>query len=168
MLAAAAVAVGLSGMSAEACNPFDHKQSSATKLPASMLAKNNPVAPSRPSIVGLWHVVHTDSSGNLFFESYDMWHSDGTEEEMPNLPPAAGALCLGTWTQSGKVVQLLTHVAFLYDLNNNFVGTMNLTESNKISKDGNSYKGTFDSKQYDTNGNFVAEVTGTSAADRLN
>ena len=170
MLAAAAIAFSVSGMSAQACNPLLSKKGAvATKLPAFMLAQNNPVRrASGGSIVGLWHVVHTADDGSLIFESYDMWHSDGTEEEMPNSPPAAGALCLGVWTQSGKTIQLLTHVAFLYDLNNNFVGTLNLTEANKVKDDGNKYTGTIDVKVYDPNGNLVAEQTGTTKAERLN
>jgi hypothetical protein len=167
MLAVTALTLGLSTMSALACDPLDGKGMTTTRLPASMLARNNPLAPAATSIVGLWHVVHTDSNGNFLFEGYDLWHSDGTEEEMANLPPATGPVCFGAWTQHGKTIQLLTHVAFTYDLNNNPTGTINLTESNKLSKDGNSYSGSFDLKQYDTNGNLVGEATGTSAAERL-
>ncbi|HEY1612892.1 MAG TPA: hypothetical protein VGF97_04250 [Rhizomicrobium sp.] len=167
MLAIAALTLGIGTMSAQACDPFANKGAVPTRLPASLLARNNAHAPARHSIVGLWHVVHTDSSGNFLFEGFDLWHSDGTEEEMANLPPATGPVCFGVWTQNGKTIELLTHVAFTYDLNNNFTGTINLTEANKMSKDGNSFSGTFDLKQYDADGNLVGEATGTSAADRL-
>jgi hypothetical protein len=168
VLAASTVALGLSAMSAQACNPLAAKGAAPMRIPAAMLALNNPNAPAKESIVGLWHVTHTDTGGNLIFESYDMWHSDGTEEEMVNGPPAEGPVCFGAWTQSGKSIHLLTHVAFLYDLNNNFVGTLNLTETNKVAKDGNSYKGTIDIKVYDPNGQLLQEVLGTTKADRLN
>ena len=168
--AATAIVLGVSGMSAQACNPMLNKKGAvATKLPASMLAQNNPNRPrTAASIVGLWHVVHTADDGSLLFESYDMWHSDGTEEEMVNGPPAAGPICFGVWTQSGNTIQLLTHVAFLYDLNNNFVGTLNLTETNEVNRSGNHYAGTIDVKVYGPNGKLVGEQTGTTKAERLN
>jgi hypothetical protein len=170
--AVAFVALATGTMSAQACNPLLNKdlgrQVVPTKLPASMLARNNPNAPARTSIVGLWHDVHTKSDGTPFFEGYDTWHSDGTEEELGNLPPSSGAVCMGLWTQSGRTIQLVTHVDWLYDLNNNFVGTLNMTQTNKVSKDGNSYAGPFDAKFYDPSGNLIQEVTGTTTADRLN
>lgn len=166
--AAAAFTLAVSGMSAQACNPLLEKGKVASKLPAALLARNQVNRPpSAASIVGLWHVIHTASDGSLFLEGYDMWHSDGTEEEMANAPPATGPVCFGVYTAKGRKVDLLTHVVFLYDLNNNFQGTLNMTQSNKVSSDGNSYDGTFDAKIYDPAGDLVAEVTGTSAADRL-
>jgi len=168
-MAMATLAAGT--ISAEACNPLVNKDYGKhivpMALPASLLARNNPMHRSGTSIAGLWHVVHTQSDGSLFFEAYDRWQGDGTETELGNLPPATGAVCLGAWKQDGKHVDLLTHVDWLYDLNGNWTGTLNLTETNKVSTDGNAYKGTFDAKFYDTNGNLSNEVTGTSAADRL-
>jgi hypothetical protein len=170
MLAAAALTLGLSGLSAQACNPYPQKGKVPTVLPPSMLAKNHPGF--RPPdvnnpIVGLWHVVHTDSSGNLLFESFDAWHSDGNELEMANGPPAGGNICVGQWTQNGKSIQLLTHVTWLYDLNNNYQGTFNMTQTNRVTGKGNNYTGTLDIKVYDPNGNLVGEVTGTTTAERL-
>jgi hypothetical protein len=134
-----------------------------------MLARNNEINdPEKSWIVGLWHVVHTQSDGTLLFEGFDTWHSDGTEEELGNLPPTSGAVCMGAWTQNGKSAQLLTHVDWLYDLNNNYTGTLNMTQTNKLSKDGNSYTGTFDAKFYNTNGNLLEDIFGTTTADRLN
>jgi hypothetical protein len=171
MFAAAALALGTGSLSAQACNPMlskDYGKHVTPTVPASMLAKNNPHAPAGGSIVGLWHDVHTDSNGNLFLEGYDTWNSDGTENELGNLPPAGGPICVGAWSQSGKSINLLTHVTWLYDLSNNWVGTLNMTQTNKMAKDGNSYKGTFDAKFYDTTGNMFQEITGTTKADRLN
>lgn len=166
MIAAAALA--LSAASAQACNPLYAKGMQPLKIAPSMLARNNLNAPAKSSIVGLWHVVHTQSSGDLLFEGFDIWHSDGTEEEIANIPPATGPICFGVWAQNGKQVQLLIHTTFTYDLNNNPTGTIVLTETNKLSKDGNSYSGPFEFKVYDPNGNLQADITGTSKADRLN
>lgn len=170
MLAAATLALGFSGVSAEACNPLLQKGQVPTIMPPSMLAKNHPgMRPpdTNNPIVGLWHVVHTDSDGNLLFEGFDAWHADGNELEMANGPPAGGNVCVGQWTQHGKSIQLLTHVTWLYDLNNNFQGTFNMTQTNKVTGNGNNYTGTLDLKVYDPNGNLVGEVTGTTTAERL-
>jgi hypothetical protein len=59
-------------------------------------------------------------------------------------------------------------VDWLYDMNGNWQGTLNMTQTNKVSKDGNDYSGTFDAKFYDTSGNLTNEITGTSSAERLN
>jgi hypothetical protein len=171
-VATALVAFAAGTISAQACNPLLNKDfgkfATPAQLPASMLARNNPTAPAGSSIVGLWHVVHTQSNGTLLFEGFDTWHVDGTEEELGNLPPSTGAVCLGVWSQNGKRMQLLTHVDWLYDENENWVGTLNMTQSNKLSTDGNSYKGSFDAKFYDTSGNLTQDITGSTAADRLN
>ena len=50
-------------------------------------------APDNNSIVGLWYVNYT-SGGELVYESFDTWHSDGTELENPNLAPATGPYAL--------------------------------------------------------------------------
>jgi len=169
VLAIAALAGG--SFRAEACNPSlaktYGKQVAPSVVPAAMLAKNNPRATTQPSIVGLWHDIHTASDGSLFLEGYDTWNSDGTESELGNLPPAGGALCVGAWKTYGKTIELKTHVAWLYDLNNNYVGTLNITERNKVSDDGNSYTGTFAAHFYNTTGDEFQKVTGTTTAERL-
>jgi hypothetical protein len=172
IISAAIAALAAGTISAQACNPLANKDFgkhvAPMTLPASMLARNNPTRRPQSSIAGLWHVVHTQSDGTLFFEAFDRWQSDGTETELGNLAPATGAVCLGAWVQDGKHVNLLTHVDWLYDINGNWQGTLNMTQTNKVSKDGNGYTGAFDAKFYDTNGNLMNEITGTSAADRLN
>ena len=170
MAAFAAVAGG--SFRAEACNPLLNKNFgkhvAPTVLPAAMLAKNNPGsrAPGG-SIVGLWHDVHTASNGTLFLEGYDTWNRDGTENELGNLPPAGGALCVGVFTRHGRTIDLTTHVAWLYDLSGDYQGTLNIVETNKVAADGNSYTGSFDAKFYDTSGMLFNEVSGTTTADRL-
>ena len=172
--AAAAAALAGSTFQAQACNPLLSKNFGKVvppvTLPASMLAKNHRQDGARRaanSIVGLWHDVHTASDGTLFLEGYDTWNASGTENELGNLPPAGGDLCVGAWVKQGSMIMLTTHVTWLYDLNNNFVGTLNMTQQNKVAKDGNSYTGTFDAKFYDPNGTQFNEVTGTTTADRL-
>ncbi len=172
LIAASALAILAGGsFRAEACNPMASKNYgkhvAPTILPAAMLAKNAPHARTAGTIVGLWHDVHTASDGTLFLEGYDTWNDDGTENELGNLPPATGDLCVGSYTKHGKTISLNTHVAWLYDPNGNYQGTLNITEVNKVAPDSNSYTGTFDAKFYDTTGTLFQEVTGTTVADRL-
>jgi len=42
-------------------------------------------------IVGLWHVIYTNSAdSSTFNDTFDTWHSDGTEFESAFLPSAGG------------------------------------------------------------------------------
>jgi hypothetical protein len=169
--ACAAVALAGTSMRAEACNPLLNKNYgkhvAGATLPASMLARNHAGARTSSGIVGMWHDVRTASDGSLFMEGFDTWSRDGTEYELANFAPATGAMCVGVWQKNGKIADLTTHVAWLYDLNNNFVGTLNLSQPTKVSADGNGYTGAFDAKFYDPNGNLFQEVTGTAAGERL-
>ena len=132
---------------------------SLANLPAGETPNNN------NSIVGLWHVTYT-ANGQLFYEAFDMWHSDGTELETANLSPTEGNFCMGVWKQMGSTVHL-NHVGWGFDNNGNPVGMFTLTERNMIGGNGKSYRGTFDYKAYDLNGIVVQEITGTLAATRI-
>jgi len=123
-------------------------------------------APGSNSIVGLWYVNYT-SGGELLYESFDQWHSDGTELENPNLAPATGPLCVGVWKQVGHRTFRLHHVGWNFDINGNPLGSFTLDETNAVSRNGLTYEGTFDLKFYDVNGNLVGEVTGTQTATRI-
>jgi hypothetical protein len=157
-------------LSAQACNPMlgrDYgKHVSPTVMPAAMLAKNAGIGSPR-SIVGLWHDIHTASDGTLFLEGYDTWNRSGTEYELGNLPPAGGNLCVGVWKTYGDTVELTAHVAWVYDLNSNYVGTLDFTEKNKVSANGNIYTGTFDARFFNPTGGLIQEIKGTTSAERL-
>lgn len=141
------------------------KHVTGARIPASMLARNNN-APSASGIVGLWHVVHNDSDGNLVFESFEQWHSDGTEFEFANGAPSTGDICMGAWQKNGKSAQLW-HTAWTFNEDGSSSGTMVLSGSDKVAKDGNSFTGPFDVKFFDVNGNQYFEVSGTTVAERL-
>jgi hypothetical protein len=128
-------------------------------LPMKALDNNN-------SIVGLWYVNYT-SGGEPLYQSFDQWHSDGTELENPNLAPATGPLCVGVWKQVGTRTFRLHHVGWNFDINGNSLGSFTLDETNTVSRNGLTYKGTFDLKFYDVDGNLVDEVTGTQTAARI-
>ena len=118
------------------------------------------------SIVGLWHVTYT-SRGQLFYEAFDMWHSDGTEFENANLSPIEGNVCEGAWRATKTGTVLLNHVGWSFDSNGNPNGSFTLTQANVVAHGGNSYQGTFDYKLYDLNGTLQFEATGTQTATRI-
>jgi hypothetical protein len=124
--------------------------------------------PEYDSIVGLWHVKYT-SDGVPFYESFDEWHSDGTEFEDADLPAVTGNVCVGTWKQIGPRSVRLYHIGWNYDSNGNPNGTFTLLETNTLGHNGETYAGTFDYKVYDVSGNEVIgqEVKGTQAATRI-
>lgn len=130
-------------------------------------APGGKTADSHQGMVGLWHVYYTDSSGNPFYEAYDMWHADGTEWESSFGDPRTGNYCFGVWTQVGARTVQLRHFAWVYNADGTPAGSFILTETDTINRKGNAYTGTFDYKQYDVNGNFQWEITGTQAATRF-
>ena len=119
------------------------------------------------SIVGLWHVNYTDSSGNPFLESFDMWHADGTEWETANGDPRQGNYCLGVWKQVGRRTVQLNHIGWAFNPDGSSAGYFTLVETNTVSRQGDTYTGTFDMKTYDVNGNLTGEYTGTMLAKRI-
>lgn len=125
---------------------------------------------SRPSIVGLWHVVYT-AGGATFNETLDQWHSDGTEFENAWLPPDAGNICFGVWKETRPGMVRLHHIGWTFTPGSTpptASGTFTLDETNTLSRDGKNYTGTFTFKTYDIDGNFTGtEVTGTIAATRI-
>ena len=158
-------------LQAKACNPLLNKNYgkhvAPTVIPAAMLAKNHPDLGSPTAIVGLWHDVRTQSDGSMFMEGFDTWYADGNENEVANFAPVIGNYCAGHWVKHGKTADLTTHVAWLYDKNSNFVGTLNISQKTLLANNGNSYTGAFDAKFYDPDGNQVNEITGTAQGERL-
>lgn len=166
--AAAVLALGLlmaSGGAKAGCDPrdFGHFQ---VKLPS--FVKASGYGPR--SIAGLWHAVYAATDGTTFgYQSFDVWHEDGTEFESADIPPVVGALCVGVWRQNGTSVTL-NHFGWTWDPSGlNPTGSFNLTLNVTVGPNGNSYQGTFDFKPYDINGNFEpsGEHKGTVSGTRI-
>lgn len=123
---------------------------------------------SSASVVGLWHVVYT-AGGEIFNESLDQWHSDGTEFENANVPVAGGNICFGVWKTVGTRTVRLHHVGWTYDASTvGFAnGTFTLNETNVVAKDGKTYSGEFTFTVYDLAGNQLQQVKGTMKAKRI-
>ncbi|HEY1874757.1 MAG TPA: hypothetical protein VGG67_10175 [Steroidobacteraceae bacterium] len=120
---------------------------------------------SHRSIVGTWHVTYT-TGGAPGGEAFIQWHSDGTEWENINFPILGGNICMGSWKETDHNHVFRNHFGWLYDTGA-LVGYFNETETDELSKDGNSYTGTNETKIYDLSGNMLADVTGTASAKRL-
>jgi hypothetical protein len=148
-------------------DPTGAKSGLALKLPFLAQPRSESRQPNgKSSIVGLWHVTY-DTGGQLFYESFDQWHRDGTELENPNLPPIGGSVCVGVWKTTPSGIVRLNHVGWNFDSNGNSTGTFSLGERNIVSADGNTYRGVFDYKSYDVDGNLLVEIKGTQTATRI-
>ena len=138
------------------------------------------------AIVGLWHVLYTGNSNDNFppggpypptpfpfLESFKTWHADGTEFENAFLPPAGGNICFGVWKGLGDRRVKLHHIGLMFNTDGTISSIFTVDETDTVSHDGKTYKGSFDFKlwppSYDAVGVGVpiSEVKGTLAATRI-
>jgi hypothetical protein len=101
-------------------------------------------------IVGTW-LVNYGSVGQAFIQ----WHSDGTEWENITHPSIGGNICMGSWIATGRWTYSRNHFGWIFDSNGLIAGYFNETETDTLSKDGNSYSGTNVTIFYDMAGNVV-------------
>ena len=168
-IALAALTVVATGKANAACGPqIGSRVGVLTKMP--FLAQPQPLSKGDPTrnnpIVGLWHVTYT-SGGQLFLETFDQWHNDGTEVESANAVPTEGNVCFGVWKKTGPRTVQLSHIGWNFDASGNPIGTFTIEESNTVARRGATYQGTFDFKVYDPDGNMVFEASGTQTATRI-
>jgi hypothetical protein len=88
-------------------------------------------------------------------EAYIQWHSDGTEWENINHPVLGGNICMGSWVATGPWTYFRNHVGWIFDSNGVIAGHFNETETDTLSRDGNSYTGTSITIFYDLSGAVV-------------
>jgi hypothetical protein len=121
------------------------------------------------SIVGLWHVVYTTTSGAPFGVSLKQWHSDGTEFENIDHPAIVGNICFGVWKPLDLHTVRLHHTGWTFDDNGNPSGSFTIDETDTLTPNGMGYNGSFTFKVFDTNGDYISgtETTGTIAASRI-
>jgi hypothetical protein len=102
-------------------------------------------------IVGTW-LVNYGPVGEAFIQ----WHSDGTEWENITHPSVTGNICMGSWKEVGARTFFRNHFGWIFDpMTGNLAGYFNETETDTLSKDGNSYSGTNVSIFYDLEGHVV-------------
>ena len=136
-------------------------------------------SPNDP-IVGMWHVLFKAQtmSGQPFSGVIDnavvVWHSDGTEIMNSSRPAQDGNFCLGVWARTGERQYYLNHIPWQgNDMTNapdgigNPQGGTQIIERITLSRDGNSYTGSFTLRTYDTSGNPGVWFTGLLAATRI-
>jgi hypothetical protein len=122
-----------------------------------------------PAIAGLWKTVFV-SGGAVVNLGFNTWHHDGTEWALDgSFPPSRGNVCPGVWEKVGRRTYVTVHPAFNYDasgvnITSIFIERLKVT----ISRDGNSFEGTFRWDNYDFEGNLLSgSVTGTVTATRI-
>jgi len=118
------------------------------------------------NIVGTWHVIYTPTGSTTESgEAFIQWHSDGTEWENINYPVLNGNLCMGSWKATDQTHVFRNHVGWLYS-GGMIAGWFNETETDVVSRDGNSYSGTNETTLYFT-GMAPIVLTGTAVATRI-
>lgn len=142
-----------------------------SQSPASQLSIQNGSAAAsdnavNTSIVGLWH-VRFQVGDQTIQEAFQIWNAGGTEAHNPNVDPRSGSICLGVWKEAAPSTFKLTHRVWSYDVNGNFLGTINLNETLVLGDKGNTHSGTFTLDFYDPSGNFMFEVPGSAIGERI-
>ncbi|HKZ09652.1 MAG TPA: hypothetical protein VJL61_02975 [Rhodanobacteraceae bacterium] len=134
-------------------------------------AMPNPLQYLEP-IAGLYEVTMTAEGngptglpdGAAVDHAYVAWHADGNEIMNSGRPAAEANFCMGTWAQTGARTYTLKHFMLSWgqnvdadgvDIDNTFVGPASIQETITLSKDRNSYTGTFVLTQYDKNYNII-------------
>jgi hypothetical protein len=156
-----------------ACGSFGTAVSiPAIKLPMAAQAAGfgSPFEEGNPTIVGLWHVIYT-AGGATFNDTFDTWHSDGTEFESAYLAPSSGNLCVGVWKSTGFRSVKVHHIGWIFSpatptaLATNY---FTLDEEITVAQDNKSYSGKFTFKIWALDGSATpVEVIGTMAATRI-
>ncbi len=142
---AATAALSLFGLSAHAnCAYPSAGNHQDIQLPAHHLMDHE-------GIVGTW-LVNYGPVGQAFIQ----WHSDGTEWENITHPSIGGNICMGSWVATGPRTYSRNHFGWIFDSTTGLIaGYFNETETDTLSRDGNSYTGTNVTIFYDLANNVV-------------
>ena len=140
---------------------------SGIKLP--LLQSEAAAATTSPTIVGLWGVIYTAADSSVFNQTFDQWHSDGTEFENAFVPLNGGNVCEGVWKTIGTNMVRLHHIGWTYSATPGTVadGTFTIDETNTVAANNGSYTGSFTYKVFDMKGSLLKTVSGTVAAVRI-
>ncbi|HTV80000.1 MAG TPA: hypothetical protein VMF03_17245 [Steroidobacteraceae bacterium] len=142
-------------------------------------------------IVGLWHFTYLSSGnaskpppinipdGAMVDGGNTIWFADGNELTYSGVrDPTTGATCLGVWKQTGERTYVLNHIGLSWNPPNNPAnapvgpgGPAFIKQYVTLSRDGNSYTGTFTITQLGPDGKTLAlpgVITGNIVATRVN
>jgi hypothetical protein len=129
-------------------------------------------------IVGFWRItlISEGNSGNPapfnppddvpIDHGFAQWHSDGTEIMNSNRVPSTGSFCLGVWKKVGTRHYKLNHFALAFD-DGVHQGYDNIREDIVLSRDGDSFSGSFVVAKYDINGNSIVGIKGKIVGTRV-
>jgi hypothetical protein len=100
--------------------------------------------------------------------AFAQWHSDGTEIMNSSRLPRSQSFCLGVWKNAGPLQYKLNHFAISWtDDGDTLIGPANFREKITLSRDHNSFAGTFTIDQYDTGGGLLVHIAGTIQGKRI-
>jgi len=167
----AILAIGLSASAVASCGDSLAAMASAKAIVSPSFARQLPTVSTaenaaNSSIVGLWYVQFV-VGGQTIQEAFQNWNLGGTEVHNPNVDPRSGNVCLGTWVPLPGGGFKLAHRVWNYDSNGNFMGTIHLSETVHLCRNGNEQMGSFKLDFYDPSGNFVMEVAGSVTGQRI-
>lgn len=167
----AAVTISLSAGAFASCGDSLSAMASGKAIVSSAVGKQLAAASAADetassSIVGLWYVQFS-IGGQPIQEAFQTWNLGGTEVHNPNVDPRTNNICLGTWIKTASGAVKLAHRVWSYDTNGNFQGTIHLSETVRLTQNGNAQTGTFKLDIYDPSGNFVTEIAGDVAGQRI-
>jgi hypothetical protein len=166
-----AAALALSAISAHAgcVDPRVAVQNAANRMPPVLPATKSAVAGNghhdHDTIVGTWKVSYT-SGGAPAGDAFIQWHDDGTEWENIDFPVLGGNVCMGEWRATGRREVQREHIGWLYT-DGTVSGYFTESETDTLSRDGDSYTGTNDMKIFDLDGNLQVELSGEASATRF-
>jgi len=170
LAACAALTIGLSASALASCGDSLASMASGKAVVSSSLSKQLATASTNssnnPSIVGLWYVQFV-VGGQTIQEAFQNWNLGGTEVHNPNVDPRTGNVCLGTWVPMPGGGFKLAHRVWNYDNNGDFMGTIHLSETIHLSRNGSEQIGSFTLDFYDPSGNFITEVAGNVTGQRI-
>jgi hypothetical protein len=130
-------------------------------------------AAGQDPIVGFWRVDLISEGnagipdGTVLDAGFTQWHSDGTEILNSSRAPDTGTFCLGVWESTGPSRYKLNHFGLSWNPDETLLGPANIREQITVSRDHNSYVGTFTLDQYNTGGNKLVHLAGQVKAKRI-
>jgi hypothetical protein len=143
---------------------------------------NDAVADSPPSLIGMWRTTLTLGNSDVVYdEALEHYHGDGTHLLISNgLPPALGNVCIGIYKKIGPRTYKLRHMTWNWSPDPNtvlgdpvpgtWVGRFELNLILRLDERGNSYRGTWSVKNFDTDENHMPayDVSGVVRGTRIN
>jgi hypothetical protein len=132
-------------------------------------------------IVGLWAFKYISKGnagtlgipdGTILDGGNTLWYADGNENTVSGVrAPATGDVCLGIWKRTGEWTYELNHIGLSWDpVHNVPAGPAFIKQYVTLSKDKNSYTGTFSIRQLDADGKTLstpAPIVGKIVATRV-